>query len=79
MCPDQTLFWANIPRLTDGVARRPIHWDSFTFYTTLGGLISFAAIYAGVLLYVAMDRRHYNSTRKIGIIKCRKDRGRNVR
>jgi hypothetical protein len=23
--------------------RRPIHWDSFTFYTTLGGLLSFAA------------------------------------
>jgi hypothetical protein len=37
--------------------RRPIHWDSFTFYTTLGGLLSFATIYAGILLYVARDRR----------------------
>jgi hypothetical protein len=37
--------------------RRPIHWDSFTFYTTLGGLLSFAAIYAGILLYITRDRR----------------------
>jgi hypothetical protein len=37
--------------------RRPIHWDSFTFYTTLGGLLSFAIIYASILLYVSRDRQ----------------------
>jgi hypothetical protein len=40
-----------------GGFRRPIHWDSVTFYTTLGGLLSFAAIYAGILLYISRDQR----------------------
>jgi hypothetical protein len=37
--------------------RRPIHWDWFTFYTTLGGLLGFAAMYASILWCIARDRR----------------------
>jgi hypothetical protein len=37
--------------------RRPIHWDSFTFYTTLCGLLGFAIIYAGILLYVSREQQ----------------------